>query len=68
MLKLFPFLLLLAATLVAPFARAHGGPPFITVDPGTPGNKRWEINFGWEVDHNPGNVYYETPDIDMNHG
>ena len=48
--------------------RAQGGPPFITDDPGTPGNKHWEINFGWDAAHNPGNAYYQTPDIDMNYG
>jgi hypothetical protein len=47
---------------------AQGGPPFITDDPGTPGNKHWEINFGCIADHNPGKAYYETPDIDMNYG
>ena len=68
MRKLFPLLLLLAPALAAPLARAQGGPPFITDDPGTPGNKHWEINFGWTADHNPANAYYETPDIDMNYG
>ncbi|MGD0731904.1 MAG: hypothetical protein ABR956_11625 [Terracidiphilus sp.] len=47
---------------------AQGGPPFITDDPGTPGNRHWEINFGWIADHNPGQAYYELPDIDMNYG
>ncbi len=61
-------LLFLASTLALPIARAQGGPPFITDDPGTPGNHHWEINFGWMADHNPGNAYYETPDIDMNYG
>jgi hypothetical protein len=56
--------LALSTTLI----RAQGGPPFITDDPGTPGNKHWEINFGWDADHNPGNAYYQTPDIDMNYG
>ena len=68
MLRLSALLLLLAAALAAPLAHAQGGPPFITDDPGTPGNKHWEINFGWIADHNPGNAYYETPDIDMNYG
>src|ERR1700753_2594187 len=62
----FLLLLLLCATGIA--ARAQGGPPFITDDPGTPGNKHWEINLGWTADHNPGNSYYELPDIDMNYG
>jgi hypothetical protein len=56
--------LALSTTLI----HAQGGPPFITDDPGTPGNKHWEINFGWDADHNPGNAYYQTPDIDMNYG
>jgi hypothetical protein len=68
MRKFFFLLLLLAASLAAPLAHAQGGPPFITDDPGTPGNKHWEINFGWTADHNPANAYYETPDIDMNYG
>jgi hypothetical protein len=68
MRKLFPLILLLVSALAAPSTHAQGGPPFITDDPGTPGNKHWEINFGWEADHNPANAYYETPDIDMNYG
>jgi hypothetical protein len=49
-------------------APAQGGPPFITDDPAPPGNRHWEINFGWIADHNPGNAYYQTPDVDMNYG
>ena len=55
----------LAITTVA---FAQGGPPVITDDPGTPGNRHWEINFGWIADHNPGQAYYQLPDIDMNYG
>ncbi|MGD0631589.1 MAG: hypothetical protein ABR987_19845 [Terracidiphilus sp.] len=62
------FFLLLASALAAPLTRAQGGPPFITDDPGTPGNKHWEINIGWVANHNPGNSYYQTPDIDLNYG
>jgi hypothetical protein len=60
--------LLLIAVLGASIARAQGGPPFITDDPAPPGNRHWEINFGWIANHNPGNAYYETPDIDINYG
>jgi hypothetical protein len=67
MRSLLPLFFLLAIA-ASPLARAQGGPPFITDDPGTPGDKHWEINFGWTADHNPGNAYYETPDIDMNYG
>src|SRR5208282_613096 len=61
-------LLLLVLFAGALPARAQGGPPFITDDPGTPGNKHWEINFGWIADYNPGNASYQTPDVDMNYG
>jgi hypothetical protein len=61
-------LILLALASVAFQAKAQGGPPFITDDPGTPGNHHWEINFGWIADHNPANATYQTPDIDMNYG
>jgi len=60
------FLLVLAAG--SPSSHAQGGPPFITDDPGTPGNKHWEINLGWIGNHNPGNSYYQLPDVDMNYG
>jgi len=59
---------LLIAGLGSSIARAQGGPPFITDDPGTPGNRHWEINIGWTANHNPGNASYETPDIDLNYG
>jgi hypothetical protein len=65
LLQLF-FLLMVAAG--ASLAHAQGGPPFITDDPGTPGNHHWEINFGWVADHNPAHASYQTPDIDMNYG
>jgi hypothetical protein len=61
------FLLAICFT-VAPRAFAQGGPPFITDDPGTPGNRNWEINFGWIGDHNPGQAYYQLPDVDLNYG
>jgi hypothetical protein len=49
-------------------AHAQGGPPFITDDPGTPGNHHWEINFGWLGEHNPARASYQLPDVDMNYG
>ena len=68
MRKLLQLFLLLAATASTSPAHAQGGPPFITNDPGTPGNHHWEINFGWIADHNPAHAGYQTPDIDMNYG
>lgn len=61
-------LLLLLLLAGGGMARAQGGPPFITDDPGTPGNRQWEINLGWTGIHNPGLSYYQLPNIDMNYG
>ncbi len=47
------FLLLAPVLAAASLACAQGGPPFITDDPGMPGNRHWEINLGWIADHNP---------------
>jgi hypothetical protein len=66
--RLFQLLPLLTAVAGAAVGHTQGGPPFITDDPGTPGDRHWEINFGWIADHNPGAAYYELPDIDMNYG
>jgi hypothetical protein len=54
--------------LLAVTAHAQGGPPFRTDDPETPGNKHWEINFGWIGDRNPANGAYQIPDFDINYG
>ncbi|MGA2276559.1 MAG: hypothetical protein ABSG00_03065 [Terracidiphilus sp.] len=67
-LKLIPLFLLFLFASGFTGARAQGGPPFITDDPGTPGNHHWEVNLGWIANHNPGNAYYQLPDIDMNYG
>jgi hypothetical protein len=64
-------LLLLASLtfwLHATAARAQGGPPFRTDDPDTPGNRHWEINFGFIGDRNPGTGAYQVPDFDINYG
>jgi hypothetical protein len=66
--NLFQIGLLTIPFLGALPSHAQGGPPFITDDPGTPGNHNWEINFGWIADHNPGQATYQLPDIDMNYG
>ena len=68
MRRFVPFLFFFLAAACARLAIAQGGPPFITDDPGTPGNKHWEINTGWVANHNPGNSTYQLPDIDLNYG
>jgi hypothetical protein len=61
------FLLLIAA-VAAPLACAQGGPPFITDDPGTPGNRHLEVNLGWMASHNPSHSSYNVPNFDFNYG
>jgi hypothetical protein len=63
--RLFSVLFLLATALSA---RAQGGPPFITDDPGTVPNRHWEINVGGIADHNPAHASYDLPNIDINYG
>jgi hypothetical protein len=57
-----------AAVFSAANAWGQAGPPFRTDDPETPGNKHWEINFGWIGDRNPGSGNYQIPDFDINYG
>jgi hypothetical protein len=49
-------------------ACAQGGPPFKTDDPETPGNKQWEINFGWMGERSAGEGAYSIPNVDLNYG
>ena len=61
-------------SLVAGFALfpllafSQGGPPFLSDDPDTPGNRHWEINTGFLGDRNPFRGSYQTPDLDINYG
>jgi len=49
-------------------ARAQGGPPYYTNDPGTPGNMNWEINLGYMPFLYDGQSTTHTPDVDINFG
>lgn len=60
--------LVLVAGLVSGVAAAQAGPPFRTDDPETPGNRHWEINFGWIGDRGAGAGNYQVPDVDVNYG
>jgi hypothetical protein len=64
-LVLIPFLGLL---LAAPLALAQGGPPYLTNDPGTPGNLDWEINIGYIPFLYTDQSVSHTPDVDINFG
>jgi hypothetical protein len=54
--------------LPATSARAHGGPPLITDDPGTPGNGKWEINIPFTFARTPRKKTFEAPRLDFNYG
>jgi hypothetical protein len=59
----------LLALLCAPIAvRAQAGPPFLTNDPGTPGNANWEINIASAQTILRGSASYQVPQIDLNYG
>lgn len=47
---------------------AQGGPPYLTNDPGTPGNNNWEINLGYEPFLYNGFSSSHVPDVDINYG
>ena len=47
---------------------AQGGPPLLTDDPGTPGNRNWEINIASTQFFSPGENEVETPLLDINYG
>lgn len=40
----------------------------ITDDPGTPGNRKWEINLAIAFEHRSGETAYDLPAIDLNYG
>ncbi len=59
----------LAAALCAPVAAfAQGGPPYLTNDPGTPGNGNWEINLASTQTVVRGAGSYQIPQVDLNYG
>jgi hypothetical protein len=62
------FLFLATALLLPRDARAQAGPPFLTNDPGTPGNANWEINLGSMQTVSRGAGTYQIPQIDLNFG
>src|SRR6476646_807261 len=47
---------------------AQGGPPLLTDDPGTPGNRNWEINIASTHFRSPGEREIEAPLLDINYG
>jgi hypothetical protein len=60
-----PFVILILAVAAA---QAQAGPPFKTDDPETPGNRHWEINFGWLGSRGAEAGDYSIPNLDINYG
>jgi hypothetical protein len=54
--------------LICASARAQGGPPYYTNDPGTPGPFNWEINIGYMPFYYSDQSVSHTPDLDLNFG
>jgi hypothetical protein len=61
-------LLLFILAWACPRVHAQGGPPYYTNDPGTPGNKQWEINLGYMPFLYDTQSTTHTPDVDINFG
>lgn len=49
-------------------ARAQGGPPMITDDPGTPGDGKFEVNLAVAFERRPHEISWDLPAIDINYG
>jgi hypothetical protein len=60
--------LLLACASISTAARAQGGPPYYTNDPGTPGSNQWEINLAYMPFLYHSQSVAHTPDVDINFG
>ena len=61
----FYFTLLLVLLTAGP---ALAGPPLLTDDPGTPGDKHWEINTAFTLDKRRTEATYAAPLLDLNYG
>lgn len=61
-------LLSLGFFLAATAGLSQGGPPFATDDPGTPGNRQWEVNLAFTVETRDRERTFETPLLDANYG
>jgi hypothetical protein len=57
-----------ALSLAAAPARAQGGPPLVTDDPGTPGSGNWEVNVAVTLDRASPSSTWGVPLVDANYG
>jgi hypothetical protein len=68
MRRLAIFITVVTSAITMRTVHAQGGPPMITDDPGTPGNRKWEINLAVAFEHRPNETSYDAPGIDLNYG
>lgn len=61
------FLIMLTFLLIST-GPAFAGPPLLTDDTGTPGDKHWEINIAYTLDKRHTTATHETPILDLNYG
>ncbi len=66
--SLLTTLAIVALLQAAGRAAAQAGPPFLTNDPGTPGNANWEINIASMQIITRGAASYQVPQLDLNFG
>src|ERR1043166_1936442 len=59
---------LIVLACCASTARAQGGPPLLTDDPGTPGPGPWEINLAATRERGRAGGTFELPLLDINYG
>src|SRR5689334_5792934 len=62
------FLLILLRIACAPSVFGQGGPPLLTDDPGTPGNRNWEINTAYFQVLTRDDRKIQAPLLDINYG
>ncbi len=65
--RLTPSLALLLF-LVARAGVAQGGPPLVTDDPGTPGDRHWEVNVAFTFERRGSERVFHAPLLDANYG
>src|SRR5436190_20097431 len=67
-LRIGHFLLISLCIGCAPSVFGQGGPPLLTDDPGTPGNRNWEINIASTHFRSLEEREIEAPLLDINYG
>ena len=60
--------LIITTLLLISTGPALAGPPLLTDDTGTPGDKHWEINIAFALDKRHREATYEAPILDFNYG